>query len=117
MNDTTIIDSETPSRDDCNMAVLAHLLGIFTGFIAAAVIFLMTRDKSPFVARQAKEALNFQITIFIGFMIGWVLSIVLIGFFINAILLLLNFILCIMAAIEVSKGKPYQYPFALRLIQ
>jgi uncharacterized Tic20 family protein len=41
---------------------------------------------------------------------------VLIGFAILWVLGLVTLILVIIAAIQVSDGKPYRYPFALRLI-
>jgi len=49
------------SQDDRSMAMLAHLLGIFTGFLGPLIIWLMKKDQSPFVDDQAKESLNFQI--------------------------------------------------------
>ena len=34
------IAQSSPSKDDCNIAMLAHLLGIFTGFVGALIIWL-----------------------------------------------------------------------------
>jgi len=41
---------------------------------------------------------------------------VLIGFFLLAILHILNVILVIVASIQASEGKLYRYPLAIRLI-
>jgi uncharacterized Tic20 family protein len=105
-----------PSQDDRNIAMLAHLLGIFFGFLGSLIIWLIKKDDSPFVAQEAKEALNFQITLFIGYLIGGILVIVLIGVLVLLALHVVNIVFSIIAAIEVSKGKPYRYPFALRLV-
>lgn len=107
----------TPSVDDRNLAMLAHLLGMVTGFIGALVIWLLKREQSPFVDEQGKEALNFQLTMLIAVIGAWMLMFVLIGFFLLPLLLLANFVFCILAAVAVSNGKPYRYPVALRLLK
>ena len=111
------ITQTSPSKDDCNIAMLAHLLGIFTGFLGALVIWLIKKDESAYIAEEAKEALNFQITMAIGFACSWVLAFVFIGLLLIPILIIGNFIFCIMAAIATSKGQTYRYPIAIRLVK
>jgi len=111
------LEPRVPSKGECNIAMLAHLLGIFTGFLGALIIWLMKKDDSVYISEQAKEALNFQITITIGFVIAWVLAFILIGLIFFPILLVLNLVFCIIAAMAASKGQAYRYPFALRLVQ
>ena len=112
-------DSGNISNDDKNIAMLSHLLAIFFGFIPPLVVWLMYKDKAgkDFVNDQAKEALNFQITLTIAMFVSGMLTIILIGFLLMGVLLLLNFILCLLAAVAASKGTAYRYPFALRLIK
>jgi uncharacterized Tic20 family protein len=111
MNDVT--------QEQKTMAMLAHLLGIFTGFIASLVIWLINKDKADqaFVIDQAKEALNFQITMAIGWVAATALSVLLIGFLLFPVLLIANLILCIMGGMKANEGVEYRYPFALRLIK
>src|SRR5438270_7176549 len=52
-----------PDKDSMTMAMLCHLLAIFTGFLGPLIIWLMKKDTSPFVDDQGKEALNFWITL------------------------------------------------------
>lgn len=106
-----------PSKDDCNIAMLAHLLGIVTGFIAPLILWIVKKDESPYIGEQAKEALNFQITMAIAFVVSWMLMIILIGVLLVFLLCIANFIFCILAAIAASKGENYRYPFTLRLLQ
>lgn len=106
-----------PSNDDKNIAMLAHLLGIFTGFVGALVIWLVKKDTSSYIDDQAKEALNFQITVAIGLCAAWVMAFILIGFLLVPAIVLANFIFCILAAMASSKGQAYRYPFALRLVK
>ena len=104
------------SANDKNIAVLTHLGGIFFGFIPALIVWLLKKDDSAFVGEQAREALNFQITVLIGYMAAWVLAFLLVGFVLLPLIYVGNLVLCIVAAVNVSKGKEYQYPLALRLI-
>ncbi len=108
--------NDTPSANDKNIAVLTHLAGIFFSFIPALIVWLLKKDDSAFIGEQSREALNFQITMVIGYMVAGVLSWILIGLLFFPLLWLANLILCLLAAVKVSKGENYQYPFALRLI-
>jgi uncharacterized Tic20 family protein len=110
------ITQTAPSKDDCNFAMLAHLLGIFTGFLGALVIWLVKKDSSAYVAKEAAEALNFQITVMIGYLLAGVLAFILIGFLAIPILYIANVVFCLLAAIAASKGTGYHYPLTLRLI-
>ena len=105
------------SKDDKTFALLAHLLGIVTSFIGPLVIYLVKKDQSPHVADQAKEALNFQITICIGYLIASVLSIILIGVLLFPVLWVCNLIFCIIGGLKANEGELYRYPFAIRLIK
>ena len=110
------ITVSSPDKDDRNFAMLAHLLGIFTHFLGPLIIWLLKKDESPFIAQEAKEALNFQITLAIGYLIACVLWIILIGFLLFPVLYILNIIFCILGAVAASKGQGYRYPFAIRLV-
>lgn len=113
MND--IVQTE-PTRDERNLAMLAHLLGIFTGFVGALILWLVRKDEGGFVADEAREALNFQITVAVAVVASVMLKMVLIGFLLFPLVFIVNFIFCILGAVATAKGKPYRYPFALRLI-
>ena len=112
MNDVTV------TQEQKTMAMLSHILSIFAGFLAPLVIWLINKDKSDqaFVIDQAKESLNFQITMAIAFFVSGILTMVLIGFLLIPALVLINVILCIMAGLKANEGVQYRYPFALRLI-
>lgn len=114
---TTELTTSAPSKDDCNIAMLAHLLGIFTSFVGPLIIWLVKKDDSAYVGQEAAEALNFQITIAIGWIVAIMLKVILIGFLIFPLLVLANLIFCILGAVAASKGTGYRYPLALRLVR
>jgi uncharacterized Tic20 family protein len=107
------------SQDDKTMGMIAHLSGIVAGFIGPLVIWLINKDKTDkgWLIGQAKEALNFQITLVIAYIIAGVLMFVLIGMLLIPIIVIANLVLCIMAGMKANNGEDYRYPFALRLIK
>jgi uncharacterized protein len=108
--------SDTIAANDKNIAVLTHLGGIFFGLIPALIVWLLKKDNSAFIGDQAREALNFQITVMIAYVVAWMLAWILLGFALLPVIYVANLILCIIAAVNVSKGEAYRYPFSLRLI-
>jgi len=107
------------SADDANLAMLTHLLGIVFGFIAPLIIWMISKDQPQkgFVADQAKEALNFQITVIIALCIAGVLIVIFIGILLVPMILVVNFVLCILAGLKAREGVAYRYPFTLRLLK
>lgn len=107
------------SADDANLAMLAHLLSIVFGFIAPLIIWMISKDQPQkgFVADQAKEALNFQITVIIALCIAGVLIVIFIGILLVPMILVVNFVLCILAGLKAREGVAYRYPFTLRLLK
>jgi uncharacterized Tic20 family protein len=106
----------SPSNDDRNIATVTHLGGTVFSFIPGLLVWALKKDDSPYIADQAKEALNFQITVLIAQFIAGILVMILVGFIFIGIIWLLNIVFCILAAISTSKGETYRYPFCLRLI-
>ena len=109
-------DLLAPSNDDKNIATVTHIGGTVFSFIPALIVWILKKDDSAYIADQAKEALNFQITVLIAQFIAGILAIILIGFLFMGIIWILNVVFCIIAAIASSKGETYRYPLCLRLI-
>lgn len=111
--------SGSASQEDKTLALITHLSGIIAGFIVPLIIWLINKDKPDkgFIIDQSKEALNFQITVLIAYVICWVLAIILIGSLLIPIVWVINLIFCILAGVKANEGVAYRYPFALRLIK
>jgi uncharacterized Tic20 family protein len=107
----------TPTSDEKTMAILAHILTIFAGFIAPLVVYLVKKDESAYVAAHAKESLNFQLTLLIAYLICIVLMVVLIGILLIWVVMIANLVLVIMATIKASEGKLYKYPFSIKFVK
>jgi len=119
-NDTTAGSSSglnsSPSADDKNIVVLTHLGGTIFSIIPSLIVWLLKKDDNAYIGEQAREALNFQITILLAQIVSTFLIVILIGIALMGLIWLANIVLCILAAVATSKGENYRYPFALRLI-
>jgi len=123
------------SAEERQWAMFAHLSALVGGiltsgwagsigcFIGPLVIWLVKKDSMPFVDDQAKEALNFNITVGIVFFALFVLSVVTLG--IGLIIAIPVWIIVgiawlvftIIAAIKANQGERYRYPLTLRLVK
>ena len=102
----------------CHLSALVGLLGNGIGFfLGPLIVWLIKKEEHPFIDDQGKEAVNFQITMFIAFTIALVLSFVLIGIPLLLALGVLEIVFPIIAAVQASNGTHYRYPLALRFIK
>ena len=113
---------EEVSHDDRNMAVLSHL-GAFVGYavpfgnvFVPLILWLIRRQHSVFVGDNARESLNFQLTICIYAAICFVLMFVLIGFVLAAGLAVFQIVYVVLAALAARRGEIYRYPLTLRFV-
>jgi hypothetical protein len=114
------------TAEDNQWASFAHLGGIL-GFLPSLIIWLVFKDRGSFTNVEAKEALNFQITVAIGqvavFIINAILTAVTLGIwgFIGWLLPLAVWVISLIWSIQgfmkAKDGNHYRYPFALRLIK
>ena len=108
----------TPTSDERTLGILSHILSIVpgVGILGPLVIYLIKKD-SQFVGENAKESLNFQITMYLALLIGGITTFIFIGFLILCAAGILDLVLVIIATIKASENKIYRYPINLRLIK
>lgn len=103
--------------DEKMWATLVHIGGIFFSFVPALIAYLVMRDRGPFVRAHTAQALNFQLTVLIGFLVGSILLFVLIGFFVLIAVGILDLVLSIVAAVKASQGQWYRYPLTIPFVR
>ena len=117
---TTAIMTDIPAQptgSDKIWSMLSHLSALFgVGFILPLVIYLAMRHESEYVACNAREALNFHISILIYVLCCIPLMFVLVGIPLAIVIGLASVVLAIIAAVKASSGSCYHYPLTLRLV-
>jgi len=106
------------NRQDKTVAILVHLGGLFFSWLAPLIVYLVKKGSNEdFTVHNAREALNFQLTLLVAYFVCFVLSFILIGLFLFWVTMLANLILCVMAAVKASNGVDYRYPMSIRFVK
>ena len=103
-------------REVQTQSTLILLSGIIALFVVPLIVYFNQQDKGSELAEQAREALNFQITLAILWAASLVATTFLIGLLFMPFLFLLGLIFPVLAAVSTSRGERYRYPLALRLV-
>jgi uncharacterized protein len=112
-------EEQEQNKDARTWAMFCHLAGLavfvpilpgFGGIIGPLIVWLIKKDESPFVDEQGKEAVNFQITMFIYGVVTVLLCFVCIGFFLAPAVVVADLICLIIAAMKSNDGEHYRYP-------
>lgn len=111
-------DQQPMSDSDARLwAMLSQLGGIILGFIGPLIVMLVFGPRNAFVKKESTEALNFQITVLIGYIVSFVLMLVVIGIFLFFVVWILSLIFCVMAAVKNNQGIEYRYPINIRFVK
>ena len=113
----------TPSEER-TMGTLSHAIPLVAmvvsagtlGFVASLILYLIYKDKGPFVRENAANSLNIQITTGIVLLISIPLMFILIGFLTFAAALVVAFVLHLLGAIKANRGEWWRPPMTLRLV-
>jgi len=97
-------------------SMFGHLGGILFGFVPSLVIYLIYKDRDPFIRRHATQALNFQIIMTIAYVIAWMLTALLIGFLLLPAVGIAVLVFSIIAAMAANKGEEYTYPLIPQMV-
>jgi uncharacterized Tic20 family protein len=143
-----VVNPVSPTSDERHWAAYAHLAALIlalltswmaglAGVVGAGIVYLLKRDTSPFVAAHAREAVNFNLSMFIYSCIAAVLAVVLVGatvltlgigliltlpagillVVVGCVIALVWLVCSLIAASKAWNGEPYRYPLTLRLLR
>lgn len=110
----------------CHLTGLAFFLSIpYANLIAPLIMWLIRKDKHPYINEQGKEAVNFQISMSIYMTGATVVCLPLFLLIIGAVLLplavlaflVIELIFVIKGGIAANKGQSYSYPLTIRFIK
>ena len=99
---------------------LSALSGYFIplgNLLGPLIIWAIKKDEFAFVDQQGKEAINFQLSMTIAYLISCVLILLVIGVFLLGILAVYALVMIIIASIKTNDGVDFRYPNSIRFIK
>lgn len=109
----------TPEQER-TWASYAHLGGIL-GFLPSLIIWLVYKDRGPFVTSEARKALNFMITATIAWVAVYFLDLIFLPWPLPSLLNLAIWVVVVIFSVQgfqsAQKGQPFKYPFSLELVK
>ncbi|HZW19602.1 MAG TPA: DUF4870 domain-containing protein [Luteimonas sp.] len=136
----------SPTASERQWAALAHLSALvlalctswiagFAGMAGAGAVYLLKRDDSPFIREHAREALNFNLSMFVYACVVTAIGIALVGVTVLTLglgilvtlpaglallaaigVIAVMWLVCsIVATVKAWNGEAYRYPLTLRL--
>jgi len=103
--------------DEKLWATLIHVGGIFFLFLPSLIGYLVLKDRGPFIREHTRVALNFQITMAIAYVVGYITIIIVIGGLILLAVGVVVIVFSIIAAIAANNGQLYKYPLTIEFIK
>ncbi|WP_242906056.1 DUF1707 and DUF4870 domain-containing protein [Actinomadura terrae] len=97
-----------PTGEDRMLAAAAHAVAVPTLFVGPLVLMLLSGKRSEYVRTQAKEAVNFQVTL---------LLVTIVTFGVGGLLYAVAWIFAAIAAVYALTGQSFRYPWILRLVR
>ncbi len=111
-------------KEDRQMLMLMHLsqlLNLVTaigGIVVPIVLWQMKKDEIKYMDEQGKAVVNFQISLFLYYIISGMLAFILIGIPLLIILALTNIVLPIIYGIKANNGEQViKYPLTITFIK
>ena len=118
------------------LALCTSWLAGIAGMLGAGIVYLVKRDDSPFAAQHAREAFNFNLSMFIYTLVACAIGIALVGATVLtlglgllltlpagialllaiAVVAVVWLVCSVIAAIKAWNGESYRYPFTIRLL-
>jgi len=101
----------------CHLSALAGYIIPFGHIIGPLIIWSMKKDIYPEVNRQGKDALNFQISITLWFIVAAVMVLLVIGLFALIALWVLHLVMIVVASVKSNNGERFKYPLSIDFIK
>ncbi|GIL35878.1 DUF4870 domain-containing protein [Phycicoccus sp. DTK01] len=113
------------AQEEKTWALLSHAAGLVAmvisagtlGFVGSLVIYLVYKDRGPFVRAHAANSLNIQITTAIGVVVSVILMFVLVGFVTIFLVGIYAFVMHIIGMVKANNGEWWNPPFTPRFVK
>ena len=132
--DDNSLETSVPSLNERQWAAGAHLIALIlalitswaagiAGAVGALAVWMIKRDDSQFAADHAREALNFNLSMFIYAVVLLLLTVLTLGIGLIftvplAVVIAVVWLVCtLQAAFRAYDGQVYRYPITIRLFK
>lgn len=105
------------NESERSTALWTHVGAIFLGWLLPLIMFLVKKDESPFVRENARQSLNFQLTLIIAYFVSGLLMFVVVGYFLYLAVWICSIIFQIIAAVAANKGECYKIPMTIPFVK
>lgn len=120
MNQELETATETPDKDARTWAMICHLMALcglvipLGNILGPLIVWAIKKDEHEFINDQGKEAINFQLTMLIAFILACLLIFIIIGFPLMAAVGIFDLVMVVVASIKANDGVRYRYPLTIR---
>ena len=119
------VQPQVSPEQERTWGMLAHLvpLGAMVlsagtlGFVGSLVIYLLYKDKGPFVRAHAANSLNVQIMTAIVLVVSIPLMLLLVGFLTFGLAIVVAFVLHLIGAVKANRGEWWTPPLTPRFVR
>ena len=120
-----LVQNIVVERDrDINQKAMYIQLSAFAGYIiplgsviVPVILWMIWREKDPYIDEMGREAANFQLSMILYYIISFILCFIIIGFFLITAALIFHLTFIIIGCIQTSRGASYRYPMIIRFIK
>lgn len=106
-----------PSGGDRAAALLVHLTGYLTLFIAPLIVYLAEGRGRSYLKAQAAEAANFQLTFVLSLIVLGVASVLILPVILYPVVFVAWMILPLVGGVAGAAGSNFRYPLTLRILR
>jgi uncharacterized protein len=123
-SDPDVVTRSGESSLDANQRAMFIQLSAFAGYvipfgslIVPIILWMIWKDSDEYVDRMGREAVNFQISMMVYYLICIILMFILIGFILIFFVMFFHLIFIIIGTVQTSQGVEYRYPLIIRFIK
>ncbi len=109
---------------DTNQQAMFIQLSAFAGYIiplgsiiVPLILWQVWREKDPYIDKMGREAVNFQLSMLLYYLVSLLLCVVLIGFVLIFAAMIFHLTFIVIGSVQTSRGTDYRYPMIIRFIK
>lgn len=116
-NEFSNFQYEHSKKEDPQLLALLHLSGLFVLLFPPILIWLWKKDEVKAIDKNAKDVINFQLSMWVYLFAATILIFLIIGIPILIFLGISSSIIIILNSIKALNKQPYKYPFTIQFLK